>query len=321
LGGAPSRALASTRLRAGITGYNVTNTLDPGKATLIPEFYVIWALYNGLLSFDDKMRIRPDLAASFEAFDNGAIEFRLRRGVKFHDGNELSADDVKFTLERLLDGKFGSPNRSKVAEIDRIEVVDPLTLRIHTKRPFAPLLTFLTNSRTGTQILSRKAVTAAGDTAFGRAPIGTGPYKLSSWVVGQNLQLAAHTGYFGGTPRIASVEVPLIAEESSGVNALLGGQIDLTSTAPFSDIPQLSQNRSVKILKQPGLNTRFFSLNLRKAPFDDVHFLRALSMAFQRDALVKAVLFGEGVASHGFLPPSLEAYHQAKPLDVTTFNP
>lgn len=321
LAGAPFAALAATKLRAGITGYNVINTLDPGKATLIPEFYVIWALYNGLLTFDDKMQIRPDLAESFKVVDNGAIEFKLRAGVKFHDGNELSSDDVKFTLERLLDPKFASPNRSKVAEIDRVEIVDPLTLRIYTKRPFAPLLTFLTNSRTGTQILSRKSVTAAGDDAFGRAPVGTGPYKLSKWAAGQNLELTAHGGYFGGAPRIGLVEVPLIAEETSGVTALLGGQIDLTSTAPFSDIPQLSQNKAVKVLKQPGLNTRFFSLNLRKAPFDDVHFRRALSMSFQREALVKAVLFGEGVASHGFLPPSLEAYHQAKPLDVTTFNP
>ncbi len=187
IGGAPFAALAATKLRAGITGYSVINTLDPGKATLIPEFYVIWALYNGLLTFDDKMQIKPDLAESFKVVDNGVLEFKLRSGVKFHDGNELTADDVKFTLERILDEKFASPNRSKVAEIERVEVVDPLTVRIHTKRPFAPLLTFLTNSRTGTQILSRKSVTSAGDDAFGRAPVGTGPYKLTSWAPGQSL--------------------------------------------------------------------------------------------------------------------------------------
>lgn len=321
LGSLPSRGNAATVLRAGITGYNVINTLDPGKATLIPEFYVIWGLFNALLTFDDRMQLKPELAESFSVLGNGVLEFKLRRGVKFHDGNDFTADDVKFTLERLLDDKFASPNRSKVAEIERVEIVDPLTVRIHTRRPFAPLLTFLANARTGTQMLSRKSVTAAGDEAFGRAPIGTGAYKLSRWTPGQSLEFAAHTGYFGAAPHIPTVEIPLIPEESSGVTALLGGQIDLTSTAPFADIPQLSQNRAVKVLKQPGLNTRFFSLNLRKPPFDDVHFRRALSMAFQRDAMVKAVLFGEGVASHGFLPPSLEGYHQPNPLEVTTYNP
>ena len=138
---------ASDTLRAGITGFSVINTLDPGKASLIPEYYVIWSVYNGLLTFDDKMKIVPDLAESYRTTDEGALEFKLRSGVKFHDGSILTAEDVKFSLERILDPQFASPNRSKMAEIDRIEILDPLTLRIYTKRPFAPLLTFLTNTR------------------------------------------------------------------------------------------------------------------------------------------------------------------------------
>jgi peptide/nickel transport system substrate-binding protein len=317
---APAGA-AATNLRAGITGYSVINTLDPGKATLIPEYYVIWAIYNGLLTFDDKMKIVPDLAESYQTTADGALEFKLRSGVKFHDGSGLTAEDVKFSIERLLDPKFASPNRSKVAEIDRIEIVDPLTLRIYSKRPFAPLLTFLTNTRTGTQIVPKAAVLAMGDEAFARKPIGTGAYKVTSWSPGQALALEAHESYFGGAPRIKTIDVPLIAEESSGVTALLGGQLDLTSTAPFADIPKLSTNTAIKVQKQPGLNTRFISLNLRKAPFDDVHFRRAVSMSFQREAMVAAVLFGEGVVSHGVIPPTLGDYYSPAPRAVTTYNP
>jgi peptide/nickel transport system substrate-binding protein len=297
------------------------NTLDPGKASLIPEYYVIWSVYNGLLTFDDKMKIVPDLAESYATTPDGGLEFKLRSGVKFHDGSAFTADDVKFSLERILDPKFASPNRSKVAEIDRIEILDPLTLRIYTKRPFAPLLTFLTNTRTGTQIVPKAAVQQMGDEAFARRPIGTGAYKVASWQAGQALVLEAHEGYFGGAARIKTVNVPLIPEESSGVTALLGGQIDLTSTAPFADIPQLSSNKAIKVAKQPGLNTRFISLNLRKAPFDDVHFRRAVSMAFQREAMVNAVLFGEGVVTHGVIPPTLGDYFSAAPREVTTFDP
>ena len=313
-------AQADATLRAGITGYNVINTLDPGKASLIPEFYVIWALYNGLMKLDENSNPVPDLAESLKIVDNTTIEFKLRKGIKFHDGSELSSDDVKFTLERLLDDKFASPNKSKVSALSSIDVPDPLTIRLVTKEAFAPLLTFLANARTGTQILSRKAVGAAGD-GFGQKPVGTGAYGLKEWQPGERVVLSSFAGYFGGAPKIRTIDMPLIAEESSGVTALLGGQLDLTSTAPFADIPNLEKNASITVQKQPGLNCRFISLNHRKAPFDDPIFRRACSMAFDRNAMVRAVLFGEGVVSHGLIPPSIAYAYGGDKRALCTFDP
>ena len=312
-------AQGASTLRAGITGYNVINTLDPGKATLIPEFYVIWGLYNGLMKLDANTNPVPDLAESLKA-DGNSLECKLRKGVKFHDGSEMTADDVKFTLERLLDDKFASPNKSKVSGLSAIEVSDPLTVKLTTKEAFAPLLTFLSNARTGTQILSRKATTAAGD-EFGKKPIGTGAYSFKDWVPGERLSFQAFPAYFGGAPKIANIETPLIAEESSGVTALLGGQIDLTSTAPFADIPNLEKNASITVLKQAGLNCRFVSLNHRKAPFDDPTFRRACSMAFDRNAMVRAVLFGEGVTSHGLIPPSVGYAYGGNSRPLCAYDP
>lgn len=313
-------AQAGSTLRAGITGYNVINTLDPGKASLIPEFYVIWALYNGLMKLDAKAEPVPDLAESLKVVDNNTLEFKLRRGVKFQDGSDLTSDDVKFTLERLLDDKVASPNKSKVSALDRVEVPDAMTVRLVTKEPFAPLLTFLSNARTGTQILPRKAVTAAGED-FGKKPVGTGAYALKDWRPGERVVLSAFPGYFGGAPSIETVDMPLIAEESSGVTALLGGQIDLTSTAPFADIPNLEKNPAITVLKQPGLNCRFISLNHRKPPFDDPAFRRACSMAFDRNAMVRAVLFGEGVVSHGLIPPSISYAYGGTDRPLCKFDP
>ena len=306
-------------LRAGITGYNVINTLDPGKATLIPEFYVIWALYNGLMKLDANSDPVPDLAESLKS-DGNVLEFKLRKGVKFHDGSEMTADDVKFTLERLLDDKFASPNKSKVSGLSAIEVPDASTVRLVTKEAFAPLLTFLSNARTGTQVLSRKATSAAGDD-FGKKPIGTGAYALKDWVPGERVSLSAFAGYIGGAPKIGFIDMPLIAEESSGVTALLGGQIDITSTAPFADIPNLEKNASITVLKQAGLNCRFVSLNHRKAPFDDPAFRRACSMAFDRNAMVRAVLFGEGVTAHGLIPPSIGYAYGGNNRPLCTYDP
>jgi peptide/nickel transport system substrate-binding protein len=320
--GLRSAEAAGGTLRAGITGYDVINTLDPGKATLIPEFYVIWGVFNGLLKFDAKMEIVPDLAQSYKVEPDGSLEFKLHPGVKFHDGSALTSEDVKFSLERLLDDKFGSPNKSKVSAISEVVAADPTTVRIKTKEPFAPLLTFLTNARTGTQIVPRKAVEAVGAEAFGRKPVGTGAFMLKDWTAKEKVSLAAHKDYFRkGMPKLADVEMPLISEETSGVTALLGGQIDLTSTAPFADIPDLEKRKDIKIYKQAGLNTRFIALNNRKPPFDDVHFRRAVSLAFDRNAMVKVVLFGEGVPSHGLIPPSLKFAYDPKPRELTTFNP
>ncbi len=244
------------------------------------------------------MKPVPDLAESFKVEDDGALTFKLRSGVKFHDGSTLTSDDVRFTFERLLDDNTHSPNKDKVSAISAIETPDPLTVRLHTKQPFAPLLTFLANARTGTQIVPRKAV-EADPSGFGRKPVGTGAFKLAEWTPepGAAVRRASRLFRAGAAEAGARCNTPLIAEETSGVTALLGHQIDLTSTAPFADIPELMKRKEIQVLRQPGLNTRFISLNNRKPPFDDVHFRRAVSLAFDRNVLVRVVLFGEGVAA------------------------
>jgi peptide/nickel transport system substrate-binding protein len=318
--GGPALAQAG-RLRAAISGFNVINTLDPMKATLVSEFYVIYGVFNALLKFNEKMEIVPDLAESYSVIDPTTLEFRLRKGVKFQDGGDFNADDVKFTLERVADAANASPNRGKVAAISAITIVDPHTVRISTKAPFAPLLNYLTNTRTATQIVSRKALASMGAEGFARRPVGTGPFIVKDWKSNEVVELTAFPGAFSGAPKMESVICPIIAEESSGMTAILGNQVDLTSTAPFADVPSLEKRNDVKVLKQPGLNTRYIALNNKKAPFDDVHFRRAVSMAFDREIMVKAVIFGEGVASPSLLPPALWVDGKPVASDYVTFNP
>ena len=315
-----ARAQTST-LRAGITGFATMNTLDPGKHSLIPESYVVWAVFNALLKFNEKMEIVPDLAESYRVIDPTTLEFKLRGGVKFQDGTELSADDVKFTFDRLLDEKFASPNRPKFSSIDDVRIVDRQTVQIKTRAAFAPLLTYLTNIRTGAQIVPRKVVQEIGDEAFGKKPIGTGAFAVKEWKIGESVELAAFPDYFAGAPRMSRIAMPLIPEESSGMTAMLGGQIDLTSTAPFADVPALEKNPAVKVFRLAGLNTRYISLNNRKPPFDDVHLRRALSLAVDRATLIRAVVFGEGEVVPGILPPALlPADGRALP-DLMKFDP
>jgi peptide/nickel transport system substrate-binding protein len=319
-GGSPARAQGQV-LRAGITGFTVINTLDPAKASLIPENYILYGIFNALLRFNERMDVVGDLAESFAAVDATTLEFRLRRGVKFQDGSDFTADDVKFSIERVADERTASPNRNKVTPISDIRIVDPHTVRIVTRAPFGPLLNYLTNTRTGTQIVSRAAINAMGPDAFARRPVGTGRYMVKEWKPNESVELVGFPGAFEGAPRIMSVLCPFIAEESSGMTAILGNQLDLTSTAPFADVPNLERRSDVRVLKQPGLNTRYIALNNRRAPFDDVHFRRAVSMAFDRELLVRAVIFGEGTVTPSVLPPA--HWLDGKPLesDFLKFNP
>ncbi|MCK1732319.1 ABC transporter substrate-binding protein [Bradyrhizobium sp. 142] len=314
-----AQAQSTAILRAGITGFAVINTFDPAKVSLIPESYVVWAVFNALVKFNAKMEIVPDLAESYSFVEPTVLEFKLRKGVKFHDGTEMTSDDVRFSLERVMDEKTASPNRAKLSSIKTIETPDAFTVRIVTHAPFAPLLTYLANTRTGTQIVPRKTVEALGE-KFALNPVGTGAYKLQEWKVGSSVRLEAFADYFGGAPKIPTVTMPLIPEESSGLTALQGGQIDLTSTAPFASIPGLANNPKIKVYKQAGLNTRYIALNNRKAPFDDPHFRRALSMAFDRQAMVRSVVFGEGSVPPGLLPPAIAKADQPMP-PLLSFNP
>ncbi|SEP49084.1 oligopeptide transport system substrate-binding protein [Methylobacterium sp. ap11] len=314
------RAEAAATVRAAIAGFSVLNTLDPAKASLLSESYVIWAVFNALLRFNARMEIEGDLAATYTVVDSTTLEFSLRPDARFHDGAPVTADDVKFSLERILDAATASPNRGKLVAIEAIATRTPLTVRITTRAPFAPLLSALTNTRTGTQIVSRAALRDLGPEAFARAPVGSGAYRVRAWRSNERVELEAAPHRLGPPPRSPRVDVLLIPEESSGLTALLGQAVDLTSTAPFADVRALEARASLQVFKQPGLNTRYVALNTRQAPFDDVHVRRALSMAFDRNTLVKAVLFGEGTVTPGLLPPALLA-HQGPLPDLVTYDP
>lgn len=312
---------AGGTLRAGMVGGSFVS-LDPGKASAAPDFWILWAMFNGLTKFDKDMNIVPDLAESWQNPDPVTWVFKLRQGVKFHDGNEMTADDVKFTLDRVRDEAFGSPNRSKLASVEEIRVVDPYTVEIKTKQPFAPLLTYLTNTRSGTQIVSRKAVESGSQQDFAKRPIGTGAFKMVEWRPNEKVVLAAHKDYFvKDLPHLDMVEIPLIAEESTAVSALLANNVDLIGRLPFDQVQRLEKTPSVTVYKSPGMNCRYMALNLKRPPFDDVHFRRALSMGFDRNVILQAVLFGEGVPSQGNIPPSLSWAFDTEKREVCTFNP
>ena len=266
LGYAHAQAPEGKTLRAALTGYTTINTLDPGKAAVNPEFYVIWGMFNTLVKFDASMKVVGDLAESWSNPEPTIWEFKLKPGVKFHDGSELTSEDVVFTFSRIADEKFGSPVRQKMAAITGVTATDPQTVRIQTAQPFAPLLTYLTNTRTSTQIVCKKAVLAMGDAQYAQKPIGTGPWKLAEWRPNEKLNFTAHTDYFEpGLPRSPSLDVMLIKDDASADNALLAGGLDFVNAVPYGDTERMKRVAAVDFSSMPGLNCRFVHLNIQRA--------------------------------------------------------
>ncbi len=309
-------------LRAALLGFNVVNTLDPQKAILNSDFWALSTMFNALVKFDGQMKIVPDLAENWSISpDLTTYTFNLRKGVKFHDGGEMTAEDVKFSLDRIRNPDIKVPNQKKFEKITAIDIVNKYTVRIKTSEPFAPLLTFLSSMPTGAQIISKTAFGKIGEEGFAKNPVGTGAFKIKEWRANEKLVFVAHKDYFEkGMPYLDGVDLLLIAEETSGITAILGGQIDLASTAPFADVPKLEKDPNITVTKVPGFNNRFMAMNLTKPPFNDVNFRRALSMSIERPAIVEAVLFGEGRPLAGAIPAALP-WAYTKSRDICTFNP
>lgn len=315
-------AAATGELKAAITGYSPMGTLDPAKCSLIAEFQTVWGIFETLLDFDEDMNIVPSLAESYHVLDNGDVEFKLREGVKFQDGEELTSEDVVFSLSRLKNPEVGSPSADNLIAVKRITPVDKYTVRLELSEPFAPLLTYLTNTRTGTQIISKKAFQKLGASEFGRQPVGTGPFKLAEWKRNQSLTFLAFKEYHrDGYPKMPKIYVPFIKDPKSGVNALLDKRVDIISEAPYAGLSRFKNGKQGIVKDKPGLNLRYIALNNKRPPFDDVHFRRALSMAFDRQVIVDAALFGQANVAHGPIPSSLAwAYDDSKP-ETAEFNP
>ena len=301
-------------------GYTVHRTFDPALVSLIGESQILWTMFNSLVRFDANMNIVPDLAQSWSTPDEKTYRFRLYPRIKFHDGSDCTTEDVVFSLGRVRDPATGSPNRGKLSEVDSIRAIDPQTVEIKTRGPFAPLMAYLCNARTGTQIVCKKAVERLG-ADYGKKPIGTGPFKMVDWKPGEKVEFTKHSQYFmKGLPCLDAVTEVLIGEESTATNAILSGDVDLVSTVLFSDVQSLEKTKDIKVVKQSGLNSRFVMLNCQRKPFDDPAVRQAFSYSFDRKQLIDAVIYGEGVAVQGIIPPAIKwAYHPN--LKSQIFNP
>lgn len=273
--------------------------LDPHQSTALVDRQVFQSLFDKLVDFDKDLNIVPMLAESWDISPDGLVyTFTLRQGVKFHDGTEFNAEAVKYNFDRMRDPDFPSPRKSEINAVDTVEVVDPHTVKITLKQPFAGFLSIL-GDRAG-MIVSPTAAKKAG-LDFLNHPVGTGPFTFKERVKGDSITLVRNEDYWQkGLPKASSIVYKTVTDENVKLVNLQSGQLDIIDTVPSKQVPALKSDNRVKLAMHAGLGYQGLWLNTTRAPLDDKRVRQAIEAAIDREALVK-VVFGE-VASPAYSP-------------------
>lgn len=266
--------------------------------------------------------IEPALAESWTISDDGLVyTFKMRPGLKFHDGTDVTTEDVAYSLIRARDT---GPWNWSLAIVDKVEAVDNTTVRITLKEKSSDFLAGLALFSNG--IFPKKAFEAAGSPEeFFRKPIGTGPFMVADWVVGEYMVLKRNPSYWelgaDGKPLPYLDEVRLIQvpEDSTRVLQVQSGEIDATDAIPFSQVASVKNDAGASLTLWPSTQTYYIFLNHTKPPFDDVKVRQALNYAIDRQALLDAVLYGNGEVAKSFMPKAGPCWNpnlQGFPFDL-----
>jgi len=304
-------------------------SLDPHYLASQPNVNIGWHVFDALTHVDERARLIPGLASSWRAVDPTTWEFKLRKGVKFHDGSELTADDVVFSLERPLaiagtPGGFASYVRPIVAR----QVVDPYTIRLKTAAPYGALPQDLNSIH----IVSKKAAAGASSADFdsGRATIGTGPFRFVRFARGNRVELARNDAYWGARPAWDKVTFRILPTDPARTAALLAGDVDVIEHVPSADFGRLRANSALRLAQTVSWRTIFFHLDqsrpqpplvtdksgkpLAANPFMDLRVRRAISKAINRPALAERVLEGLALPTANVVSPPVFGHNpQLKP--------
>lgn len=287
--------------------YGLSGTFDPMSASGAVTVAANWHVFEGLVDLDPVTR-QPyaALAAAMPTSDDGlSYTIQLRDGAVFHNGAPVTADDVVFSFERVLDPESKSLFRSFVSFVDKVEAVSDNTVKITTKFPFS-----LFNERLGSvKIVPRAAVEADAD-AFGKQPIGTGPYKLISAVPEAQIVFERNDAYTGPRPALAKDMVwNLISDPSARVNALSSGTVMAIEDVPYIDIDAVSATATLEKAQSFGL--LFAMFNTETKPFDDVRVRQAFFYALDMDKIIGTGMLDNATAATSFLPATHPNYHKA----------
>lgn len=254
----------------------------------------------------DLESIEPQLAVSWERIDDLTMQFKLREGVKFHNGEDFDAEAVKFSIDRVLDPETGAPVRDTYP-LKSPEVVDKYTINIITERPTPHLLRLMSGFHT--TIVPPKFATEKGLEGMATEASGTGPYRIVDYTPAEEVVFEANEAYWGGGPEVKRVVINFAGEASTRVAALLAGEIDVTHALPPIDIPRIEDNPSALVRTVPGNRIVHYTLGQKHPELQKPKVRLAMNYASNMDGIIESVLEGHGYRRATMLNPWHFGYH------------
>jgi peptide/nickel transport system substrate-binding protein len=262
------------------------------------------SLFDSLVGRDRDGKIVPELAESWKLLNDTTWQFKLRKGVLFHDGEPFNAEAVRFTVQRVLDPGQKSPNRANIAEVTKLEVVDDFTVNLTTAKPYAPLLNRLIDF----PILPPKYTAEKGDQGMALRPVGTGPYRFVELVKDDRMVVEAFDRHWRGAPKIRRILFRPIPEPFTRAAALRNNELDLITNVPPVLARDLEKAAGVKVHRVPSTWMIYLGLNAFKKPLSDVRVRQALNYATDVDTIIRTVLEGNARRTPGPLTPNMFGY-------------
>lgn len=323
-------ALHAAELRIALAA-DITS-VDPHFANIAPNNNIGWHVFDALTHVDADARLIPGLALSWRAVDGTTWEIKLRRGVKFHDGSDFTAEDVVFSIERaakLPNGQFTGFVQRIVAK----QIVDPYTLRLKTAAPYA----MVPQDLNSIFIVSRRAAAGATTEDFnsGRAMTGTGPFRFVAFRRGERVELARNDTYWGGAPAWVKVSFRVMPTDPARLAALLAGDVDLIEQVPPADLARIRSRTDLQVAQKVSWRTIFFHLDqyrdrppgvsdragrpLARNPFKDARVRLALSKAINRRAIAERVMEGTAIPASNLVSPPV--FGHATALKPEAYDP
>jgi peptide/nickel transport system substrate-binding protein len=292
--------------------------LDPHSTSLTATNHVVELIYGRLVTIDATLSPQPDLAQSWDISSDGMVyTFKLRQGVKFHNGQPLVAGDVKYSYERVLDPKTKSTSTAGLSSIATIETPDDATVKITLKKPDASFLVGLWSPNYA--IVKKEDVDKNGDLT--KTANGTGPFKFKDYTPNTKLTMERNPNYWEtGKPYLDGIEMVPVPDDTARSTAVRTGTVDFVEYAPAKDIPQMKADKTLAIAGDQNTNIRYlgFNLTMKDKPWANPKVRQAISMAMDRQAIVDAAFYGLAIPTLTVFPPGYWATLDTKvpPQDI-----
>lgn len=282
-------------------------------ATDVYSRRIIANIFDRLIETDESLNIVPGLATSWEQKDENTLVFNLRQNVKFQNGEEVTSEDVKYSLEN---GKLSPKVGTLYEMIDVVETPDKYTAIVKTSKPSGSLLHHLTHI---TASILNKNYYENNKEKSNHSPTGTGAYSLKEWTPGKEMVLKRNNSYFRGKPSIETIIVKAMPEENSRVIALETGENHITGDIDSLGRKILSENEETRVEEISSLGVGYLGLNTQKGPLENLKVRQAIAMGIDRDMIIESILMGGVEKANSLLGPGVVGYSKTtKPFD---YNP